>query len=88
MVPLPGTAPPIGSRYMAIAADAPSTSPAEVFDRILDKGVVIDVFLRISVGGIDLLAVDANIIVASIETYLSYADLLSEGRWPRLPPPM
>jgi ketosteroid isomerase-like protein len=47
---------------------------AEVFDRVLDKGIVIDAWLRVSLAGIDLLQVDARVVVASIETYLKYTD--------------
>jgi len=44
----------------------------DVIDRILDKGVVIEAWVRMRVGGIDLIAIDARVIVASIETYLGY----------------
>jgi len=50
-----------------------SANLVDVLDRILDKGVVIDAWLRLSLGGIDLLTVDARIVVASIDTYLRYA---------------
>ncbi|MGH7446256.1 MAG: hypothetical protein ACRELT_01760, partial [Longimicrobiales bacterium] len=43
---------------------------------VLDKGIVIDVALRISVIGIEVLAVDADVVVVSIETYLHHADLV------------
>jgi len=48
----------------------------DVLDRVLDKGIVIDGWARVSVVGIDLLSVDTRIVVASIETYLRYADVL------------
>ena len=48
----------------------------DVLDRVLDKGIVIDGWARMSVVGIDLLNVDAHVVVASIETYLRYADVL------------
>ena len=44
----------------------------DVIDRVLDKGVVIEAWMRMRVGGIDLITVDARVIVASIETYLGY----------------
>ena len=44
----------------------------DVIDRVLDKGVVIEAWMRMRVGGIDLITVDARVIVASIETYLEY----------------
>jgi gas vesicle structural protein len=48
----------------------------DVLDRVLDKGIVIDGWARISVVGIDLLTVNGHIVVASIETYLRYSDVL------------
>ncbi|MGH7448022.1 MAG: gas vesicle protein GvpJ [Longimicrobiales bacterium] len=51
-------------------------SYVEVLERVLDKGIVIDVSLRISVIGIEVLAVDADVVVVSIETYLHHADLV------------
>ena len=47
---------------------------AEVIDRILDKGIVIDAWVRVSLVGIELLAVEARIVIASVETYLKYAE--------------
>lgn len=47
---------------------------AEVIDIILDKGLVIDIFLRVSLLGLELLTVDARIVVASVDTYLRYAE--------------
>jgi hypothetical protein len=52
------------------------TSLIDVLDRILDKGIVIDAWVRISLVGIDLVTVEARVIVASIDTYLRYADAL------------
>jgi hypothetical protein len=51
-----------------------SSGLAEVVDLILDKGLVIDVFLRVSLLGLELLTVDARIVVASVDTYLRYAE--------------
>ena len=51
-----------------------SSSLAEVVDRILDKGIVIDAWVRISLVGIDLITVEARVVVASIDTYLKYAE--------------
>jgi hypothetical protein len=59
----------------------------DVLDRILDKGIVIDAWVRVSLVGIDLISVEARVVVASIDTYLRYADAL--GLTPRsvaLPP--
>jgi gas vesicle structural protein len=59
---------------MAIERSVASSSLAEVVDRILDKGVVIDAFVRVALVGIELLAVEARIVIASVETWLKYAD--------------
>ena len=47
---------------------------ADVLDLILDKGLVIDIYLRVSLVGIELLTVDARIVVASVDTYLRFAE--------------
>ena len=51
-----------------------SSSLVEVVDRILDKGVVIDAWVRVSLVGIELLAIEARVVVASVETWLKYAE--------------
>jgi len=51
-----------------------SSGLAEVVDRILDKGIVIDAFVRLSLVGIELISVEARVVVASVETYLKYAE--------------
>jgi hypothetical protein len=51
-----------------------SSGLAEVVDRILDKGIVIDAFARVSLVGIELVSVEARVVVASVETYLKYAE--------------
>lgn len=53
--------------------DIDSSSLAEVVDRILDKGIVIDAYVRVSLVGIELLAIDARIVIASVHTWLKYA---------------
>jgi hypothetical protein len=53
------------------ACDA-SSSYVDVIDRVLDKGIVIEAWMRLSAGGIDLITLDARVIVASIDTYLAY----------------
>ena len=53
-----------------------SSSLAEVVDRILDKGVVIDAWAKVSLVGIELLSIEARIVVASVETYLKYAEAI------------
>ncbi|HEX2299249.1 MAG TPA: gas vesicle protein GvpJ [Pseudonocardiaceae bacterium] len=47
---------------------------AEVIELILDKGLVIDVFVRVSLVGIELITVDARVVVASVDTYLRFAE--------------
>jgi gas vesicle structural protein len=60
-----------GSRYV----QGPSPSGlADVLDLILDKGLVIDVYIRVSLVGIELLTIDARIVVASVDTYLKFAE--------------
>ena len=51
-----------------------SSSLADVIDTILDKGLVIDAYVRVSIVGIELLTVDARIVVASVDTYLRFAE--------------
>ena len=53
-----------------------SSSLAEVVDRILDKGIVIDAWVKVSLVGIELLSIEARIVVASVETYLKYAEAI------------
>ncbi|WP_332897853.1 MULTISPECIES: gas vesicle protein GvpA [unclassified Haladaptatus] len=61
-----------------MAGSQPDTSSlADVLDRILDKGVVIDVFARLSVVGIELLTVEARVVAASVDTFLKYAAEMS-----------
>lgn len=53
---------------------ASSGTLAEVIELILDKGLVIDAFVRVSLVGIELLTIDARIVVASVDTYLRFAE--------------
>jgi hypothetical protein len=53
-----------------------SSSLAEVVDRILDKGIVIDAWAKVSLVGIELLSVEARVVIASVETYLKYAEAI------------
>jgi hypothetical protein len=50
---------------------------ADVVDLILDKGLVIDVYVRVSLVGIELLTIDARIVVASVDTYLRFAEAVN-----------
>lgn len=64
------------SYIMAVEKTMGSSSLVEVIDRILDKGVVVDAWVRVSLVGIELLAIEARIVVASVETYLKYAEAI------------
>ena len=59
---------------MAIEKVNASSSLAEVIDRILDKGIVIDAWVRVSLVGIELLAVEARVVIAGVDTYLKNAE--------------
>ena len=59
---------------MAIERAPGGSSLIDVLDRILDKGIVIDAWVRISLVGIDLITVEARVVIASIDTYLKYAE--------------
>ena len=62
------------SRYL----DRPSPSSlADVIDTILDKGLVIDIYVRVSLVGIELLTIDARIVIASVDTYLRFAEAVN-----------
>jgi hypothetical protein len=60
-------------------ADSPDASNlADVLDRILDKGIVIDIWARVSVVGIEILTVEARVVAASVDTFLTYASEISK----------
>jgi len=59
---------------MAVERAPGGTSLIDVLDRVLDKGIVVDAWVRISLVGIDLITVEARVVVASIDTYLKYAE--------------
>ena len=62
------------NRYL----DRPAPSSlADVIDTILDKGLVIDIYVRVSLVGIELLTVDARIVIASVDTYLRFAEAVN-----------
>src|SRR5918912_3890605 len=66
-----------------------SSGLADVVALILDKGVVIDVFARVSLVGIEILSIDVRVVIASVDTYLKFAeaanrlDLYAEGVKPK-----
>jgi gas vesicle structural protein len=62
------------NRYL----DRPAPSSlADVIDTILDKGLVIDIYVRVSLVGIELLTIDARIVIASVDTYLRFAQAVN-----------
>ena len=61
---------------MAVERAPAGTSLIDVLDRVLDKGIVIDAYVRVSLVGIDLVSVEARIVVASVETYLKFAEAI------------
>ena len=61
---------------MPVERAAGGTSLVDVLDRVLDKGIVIDAWVRVSLVGIDLITVEARVVVASIDTYLRYAEAM------------
>ena len=61
---------------MAVEKTIGSSSLVEVIDHILDKGIVIDAWARVSLVGIELVAIEARVVIASVETYLKYAEAI------------
>jgi hypothetical protein len=59
-------------------AQPDSSSLAEVLDRVLDKGIVVDAFARVSLVGIEILTVEARLVVASVDTFLHYAEEIAK----------
>ena len=59
---------------MAVERSPSGSSLIDVLDRVLDKGIVIDAWVRVSLVGIDLVTVEARVVVASIDTYLKYSE--------------
>lgn len=64
------------SKMAKVQKSTDSSSLAEVVDRILDKGIVIDAWVKVSLVGIELLSVEARVVIASVETYLKYAEAI------------
>lgn len=63
---------------MPVERAAGGSSLVDVLDRVLDKGIVIDAWVRVSLVGIDLITVEARVVVASIDTYLKYAEAVGQ----------
>ena len=65
---------------MTVGATGGGPSPsglADVIDTILDKGLVIDAYVRISLVGIELVTIDARVVIASVDTYLRFAEAVN-----------
>lgn len=74
---------------MAIQSSVGGSGLVDVLDRVLDKGIVIDAWARVSLVGIEILSIEARVVVASVDTYLRYADAIgitNNVARPRLPP--
>ena len=54
-----------------------SSSLADVIDTILDKGLVLDAYVRVSLVGIEILTIDARVVIASVDTYLRFAEAVN-----------
>jgi gas vesicle structural protein len=82
--PLGGTglAALFGMARKSVEKTAPQASVAEVLDRVLDRGIVIDAWLRVSLIGITLIDVDARVVVASISTYVRESDAIAHAAPP------
>ncbi|MGC9666487.1 gas vesicle structural protein GvpA [Planosporangium sp. 12N6] len=79
------------SSYSGVTRAPRPSGLADVLELILDKGIVIDAYVRVSLVGIELLTIDARIVIASVDTYLRFAeavnrlDLQPEGQVTGLP---
>lgn len=62
---------------MPVERASGGNSLIDVLDRVLDKGIVIDAWVRVSLVGIDLITVEARVVVASIDTYLKYSEAVA-----------
>jgi hypothetical protein len=71
---------------MPVERASGGTSLIDVLDRVLDKGIVIDAWVRVSLVGIDLLTVEARVVVASIDTYIKYSEAVGQVSTVSRPP--
>jgi len=67
---------------MTVAAPSVNRAPrpsglADVLDLVLDKGIVIDAYVRLAVVGIEILTLDARVVIASVDTYLRFAEAVN-----------
>ncbi|HLK34838.1 MAG TPA: gas vesicle protein GvpJ [Terriglobales bacterium] len=65
---------------MVVEYQAAGTRFLDVLDRVLDKGIVIDAWIRFQLAGLDLAVIDARVLVTSLEIYLKYAENLQPGQ--------
>ena len=63
---------------MPVERTTGGTSLIDALDRVLDKGIVIDAWVRVSLVGIDLITVEARVVVASIDTYIKYSEAVGQ----------
>jgi gas vesicle structural protein len=74
-----------------VTATPNASSLAEVLDRILDKGVVVDIWARVSLVGIEILTIESRVVVASVDTFLHYSEEMAKieqaaiGATPKVP---
>lgn len=61
---------------MAVGRGLASSTLVEVIDRILDKGLVVDFWLTVALIGIEIVSIEGRVVVASVETYLKYAEAM------------
>jgi gas vesicle structural protein len=61
---------------MAVGRGLASSTLVEVIDRILDKGLVIDFWVTVALIGIEIVSVEGRVVIASVETYLKYAEAM------------
>lgn len=62
---------------MAVERIVGGSSLVEVLDRVLDKGIVVDAWLRVSLVGLEVVTVEARVVIASVDTYLRYAEAIA-----------
>jgi hypothetical protein len=61
---------------MSLVREDGRTHYLDVLDRVLDKGIVVDAWIRVSLAGIDLVTLDGRAVVASLDTYLKFAETI------------
>jgi gas vesicle structural protein len=61
---------------MSVGRGLASSTLVEVIDRILDKGLVVDFWVTVALIGIEIVSVEGRVVVASVETYLKYAEAM------------